>query len=175
MQDQPITLGEYIRRRRRAKRWSVRQLADQARLSYFYVSKLENDQQEPALDALIKLAEALDDSENEPPLGRMLELSKAESAVILERLLDRHRWSGSFAAARRSGAEVSEEERLLAELKDWPPALRSALAGFAGAPEDDVASLAQAMDSLIRLSPDERRRWAEFIAGFPRPGGGAQQ
>ena len=90
-----ITLGEYIRHCCEEKHISFRELADDARLSYYYVSKVVNDQQEPALDALVRLAAAL-----HVPLEDLLRLSTGETRHVL----DKRGWSaGSVAGNARGG------------------------------------------------------------------------
>lgn len=55
-----LSFGEYIRRRRRAKRWQLQELAVQSGLSLSHLSRIENDNAVPNPDTVVKLAKALD-------------------------------------------------------------------------------------------------------------------
>ncbi len=54
-----LSLGEYIRRLRRAANRPLGSLADQTGISYTHLSRIENDSKTPSADSLVKIAAAL--------------------------------------------------------------------------------------------------------------------
>lgn len=78
-----LSFGEYIHRKRRAKRWQLQELAAQSGLSISHLSRIENDHTVPKPDTVVKLAKALDGD-----LTLMLRLADCLPREILERLSD---------------------------------------------------------------------------------------
>ncbi len=94
-----MSFGLYMRQHRNAKRWNLTRLAEETKLSYSHLSRLENDSSLPKPDTVVTLADALDGD-----LKEMLALAKClpesilnqmtnvnEGGQVLRRAADRHR------------------------------------------------------------------------------------
>ena len=66
----PLTLGEYISRKRKERLLSLADLARAVGVSYGYMSKIENDRLTPSLRALTRIAHALSE-----PVSHLVDLS----------------------------------------------------------------------------------------------------
>lgn len=82
--DSSLTLGEYIRHLRRRKGWNLQEMAKETGLSHSHLSRLENDNNLPNPETVVKLAGALGGD-----LDHMLALAKCLPQEILERLIHR--------------------------------------------------------------------------------------
>jgi len=78
------TVGEYIRRLRRCKGWTLLELARETGLSYSHLSRLENDKNLPNPETVVTLARALDGD-----LDQMLLLAKCLPQALLDLLSPR--------------------------------------------------------------------------------------
>jgi len=78
------TVGEYMRRLRRRKGWTLLELARETGLSYSHLSRLENDKNVPNPATVVKLAGVLDGD-----LDQMLLLAKCLPQTLLELLAPR--------------------------------------------------------------------------------------
>jgi transcriptional regulator with XRE-family HTH domain len=76
-----LTLGEYIRRKRREKGINLMDLAKEASVSYTHLSRIEADSTLPKADTVARIAGALD-----ADLKQMLELSGSLPKTILDRI-----------------------------------------------------------------------------------------
>lgn len=72
-----LTLGEYIRRKRKERLLSLGDLAQRVGVSYGYMSKIENDRLTPSLRALTRIGHALSE-----PVARLVNLSKYSSLPV---------------------------------------------------------------------------------------------
>lgn len=81
MKDSPLSFGEYIHRLRRAKGWNLGELAKEAEVSYWGLSRFENDHKTPNVATVARLAQALDGD-----LKRMLEMANCLPQEILDRI-----------------------------------------------------------------------------------------
>ena len=77
-----LTLGEYVRHLRRRKNWNLQELAKASGLSVSHLSRLENDNNLPNADTVVKLSAAL-----EGDLEQMLQLADCLPREILARLI----------------------------------------------------------------------------------------
>jgi transcriptional regulator with XRE-family HTH domain len=75
------TVGEYMRRLRRRKGWTLLELARETGLSYSHLSRLENDKNLPNPETVVKLAGALDGD-----MDQMLALAKCLPQEVLDLL-----------------------------------------------------------------------------------------
>jgi transcriptional regulator with XRE-family HTH domain len=154
-----LTLGEYMRRLRRAKGWQLHQLATATRMSLSHLSRIENDNAVPNAESVVKLATALDGD-----LERMLELANCLPREILQRLIDR---AGDVSPAlhRSAGIQVDPEfARALVE--DIDPQLRTALTDYFDFSDENVHGLFTMLRSMARMEPAERDQMIEFLAAF---------
>lgn len=58
--DKKILLGRRIRDIRKAKGWTQEALGSRADISYKFIGEIERGQQNPSLDTLVKIADALE-------------------------------------------------------------------------------------------------------------------
>src|SRR5215207_5489874 len=79
-----LTLGEYIRRRRRAKGWQLQDVASRSGMSLTHISRIENDNAVPNPESVVRLCKVLDGN-----LEEMLALADCLPREILERLIER--------------------------------------------------------------------------------------
>src|SRR5437763_1422986 len=107
-----LTLGEYVRRLRRARRWGLQELASATGLSVSHLSRIENDSAVPNPDTVVKLAIAL-----EGELERMLEMADCLPREILERLIRRAE-AESPALRRAAGFEKGDSTYPAALVQD---------------------------------------------------------
>ena len=151
-----LTLGEYLRRLRRQRRWGLQQLAESTGLSVSHLSRIENDSAVPNADTVVKLATALDGE-----LDRMLEMADCLPREILDRYV--RRASDGDAVLRRSAdtkAIDPEFPRLLVD--DMDSGLRHALAGQFGLSAEDVDGLFTLLRQIGQMPPADR----EAVIGF---------
>jgi transcriptional regulator with XRE-family HTH domain len=142
------SLGEYIRRLRRDRKWSLLKLAEEAEVSYSYLSRVENDVIRPSADVIARIAGALD-----ADLRWMLTEAQALPEAILDRL------DGSAAPAgrvlkRRAGPAASSSDGF------------EQAAAEAGLAPADAAAFAAAVRELLRLPSAQRRAVQSLIASF---------
>ena len=138
-----LTFGETVRRRRRAKKWSLGQLQEATGLSYSYLSRVENDSASPQVEAVAKIAEALDADVTE-----LLELAQCLPEVILKRLSHRTE-AGAGSLNRTAGSGAEQPPRSVG-------ALVAELAVGRGLPVSEANDLADVVERLVGLSPDQR-------------------
>jgi len=141
--EEKLTFGETIRRKRRAKKWSLVELQKATGLSYSYLSRVENDSASPQVEAVAKIAEALDADVTE-----LLELAQCLPEVILKRLAQRTEASAS-ALNRTAGAGADGP-------KSSVGALVTELAVGRGLPVPEANELADVVERLVALPPDQR-------------------
>jgi len=151
-----ITFGEYIRRLRRAKRWTLEDVAQRAGLSGTHLSRIENDNTVPSPETVVKLAEALDGD-----LALLLDLAKCLPQEILDRLIDRA--NASPAALRRSATGSDDPGFVRALVDDIDPSLRSALAHQFSLPVTDIDGLFTVLQRLAGMTPEARRHVIAFL------------
>src|SRR5215210_6540860 len=111
--DAEITLGEYVRRLRRRKRWQLQELAAATGLSATHLSRIENDSAVPNPDTVVKLSNALDGE-----LELMLQMADCLPREILDRLVDRAADSGTVLkrSAGTQPADFSFPEGLIEDV-----------------------------------------------------------
>ena len=146
--EEKLTFGETIRRKRRAKKWSLVELQKATGLSYSYLSRVENDSASPQVEAVAKIAEAL-----ETDVTELLELAQCLPEVILKRLVRRAEASGA-SLSRSAGAPppASPVGALVAEL--------AVANGISVAEAND---LAEAIERLVKLPPEKRGSFIDLI------------
>ena len=149
--DQQLTLGETVRRLRRRKRWSLGTLAERTGLSYSHLSRVENDSASPQADAIARLAEALDGD-----LRELLELAACLPEVILRRI-SRQEERSPAGSLRRATHRAGES----------PPgsarALVTDLASRSGLPLPEAEDIADAVERLVTLPPEQRASITRLI------------
>lgn len=117
-----LTLGEYIRRRRKELRLSLGDVAEKVDVSYTYMSKLENDRQLPSEATLFKLSQAL-----EIEFAELVQLSDRLPSDIIQKLLE-GQTKPPVTAQRKSGAQVGDEGIAKARVDNPPSEIVAALA-----------------------------------------------
>lgn len=149
--NEKLTLGETIRRLRRQKKWNLGKLAEETGLSYSYLSRVENDSASPQADAVARLAEALD-----ADLRELLELAACLPDVILKRISRRAEGSpaGSLnrSAHRDDGSSRGSVGSLIIDL-----------AMQYGLPVPEAHDLAEAIERLVTLPPEQRASFTRLI------------
>lgn len=141
--DEKLTFGETVRRLRRAKKWSLGQLQTETELSYSYLSRVENDSASPQVEAVTKIAEALDGD-----LEDLLRLANCLPEVILERLSRRTETAG--ASLNRTAGQGG------AQPNGSVGALVVDLAMGRGLPVSEANSLADAIERLVDMPAQQR-------------------
>lgn len=149
--NQRLTFGETIRRLRRQKKWSLGKLAEATGLSYSYLSRVENDSASPQAEAVARLAEALDGD-----LRELLELAACLPEVILQRISRRE--EGSAAGSLNRFAHRSDEPD-----QGSVGALVADLAMQHGLPVPEAHDLADAIERLVTLPPEQRASFTRLI------------
>ena len=162
--DPAPSLGEYVRRLRRRKRWGLQELAESSSLSVSHLSRIENDNAVPSADTVVKLAGALDGD-----LDRMLEMADCLPREILERYVHRARDGG--AVLRRSAGPESADPRFPQALVDeMDPECRQALARQFSLSDQDVRGLFGVLQRLAEMSPTRRGRILSLLTETLREG-----
>jgi len=154
MTTEDLTLGEYLRRLRKRKHWNLQTLSDESGLSYHHLSRVENDSVVPGVDAVARLAEAL-----EGDLKLMLEMADCLPRQIMERISARPVDSAALTrSAGLSGARA--------------PVPRSSGTGVrtmvrkAGVPDSDADAVTEAIEHLLRLDRRRQRLVVQLLRQF---------
>ncbi len=159
--NEPLTLGEYIRRLRRRSKKSLQELSDATGLSVSHISRLENDNALPSADTVVKLAAELSGD-----LDRMLELADCLPREILERLIQQ---AGRSAGAHRRSAGVDADPTFgQALVEDIDPGLRDGIARQFGLSARDVEGLFTVLRRMAQMQPAEREAVIAFLATSAR-------
>jgi transcriptional regulator with XRE-family HTH domain len=151
-----LTFGEYMRRLRRGKQWSLHMLADATKLSYHNLSRLENDSTLPRADTVATLAEALGGD-----LKVMLELADCLPRAILDRMVSGEGADNAPSLRRSAGAGTADSDTVRPESALAQEILESY--------EIDPAlakSLALTLERLLRLDSRQRDSIIRMIEGF---------
>jgi transcriptional regulator with XRE-family HTH domain len=144
------SLGEYIRHLRRQAKRSLLSLAEETRISYSHLSRIENDSTVPNPDTVVRIAAALGGD-----LTRMLEMADCLPREILDRIMAREETAESSSLRRTSGHEGGTPEPSGASLED--------LALAAGLTGEEVGDIMAAVRQLIRLKPHTRSTVTKMI------------
>lgn len=161
MQSQ-LTLGEYIRRLRRDRRWSLQQLADETGISYTHLSRIENDSTLPNSDSVAKLAEALDGH-----LPMMLEMANCLPRSILDRITENADDRQSLRLLRRANVEANGTA--------FPERLASLvllLLEQFSVSQEEAQELATGVDLLAHLPSKRRTAFLSFLQAERGDAGG---
>jgi len=145
MSTEKLTLGEYIRRLRKARRWTLGALADNTGLSYHNLSRIENDSTVPNAETVSQIAVALDGD-----MRRMLELAEAVPRVILDRML-------TFDGREGPGLKRTAGSQSPSNPSDR--ALEAAIgkrASEAGLDAAEITEIVEAIRRLVDLEPHSR-------------------
>jgi transcriptional regulator with XRE-family HTH domain len=152
----PATLGDYMRRLRRAKHMSLTDLAEQAELSYSHLSRIENDSTMPRAETVVKLAEALDGD-----LKVMLQLADCLPRAIIDRL--RNPEPSATTMFRSAGLRGTQP--------GLPPPVADAIRSLRLDPAEKD-QLLQVLSDLLVLPPHQRTTLATFIHSLREEGDG---
>lgn len=145
-----LTLGEYLRRLRRQRKWSLHRVQEETGLSYAHLSRIENDSAVPGVDTIVKLADALGGN-----LPVMLDMANALPRQILDRLIDRERTSSAGTLHRAAGSAPQRHGE--------PHEAVVTSAQEAGCAQEEARELAHAFAQLIALPPDQRRAFVGLL------------
>ena len=157
--DSGLTFGEYLRHLRRRRNWNLQHLAQASGLSVSHLSRLENDNNLPNAETVVKLSAALDGD-----LDQMLGLADCLPREILERLL--RRAEGSVSSNRRSAGSESDPGFARALIEDIDPTLRAGLARQFGLTAGDVDGLYSALVSMAQMAPAQRNAAIQFLVSI---------
>jgi transcriptional regulator with XRE-family HTH domain len=151
-----LTFGEYMRRLRRARKWSLHTLADESGISYTHLSRLENDSTLPSPDSVVRLAEALDGD-----LKAMLEMADCLPRVILDRISAQDSPVSSLKRTAGLPGQAPDEpvpaqnEKLVAELQRVYNLI-----------EEDARAIAQGIGGLANLEKSQRSAVLNMISSL---------
>jgi transcriptional regulator with XRE-family HTH domain len=145
MQDQDVSLGEYIRRLRRAADLSLYALAEETKISYSHLSRIESDSTIPSADSVAKIAEALNGD-----LKLMLEKAQCLPRFILDRIDARGAVAQGTSLKRAALGSTDRSPRSPRQVQ----ALVDRAIGT-GLDEDVARDLAEAFELLIGLAPSK--------------------
>lgn len=134
--EQPLAMGEFIRRVRRERRILLKDLARVVGVSHFYLSKIENDAAEPSAELLLKLAAAL-----RVPARELFR----RSAKLAETPLD------SLVLARSSGVAADLRSKA------------SELAQRFGLASGEAVGWAEVLSKVAEMQPEARARFLELV------------
>jgi transcriptional regulator with XRE-family HTH domain len=159
--DESLSLGEYVRRLRRERRWSLYDAARECKLSYTHLSRIENDSTVPGPDTVARLAVALGGD-----LRTMLEKAKCLPAVILEHM------SASGAATAPAVLKRAAFPSERGPGRPGPDRTVRQLAGDAVLNDRELDELATAVAQLAQLPDHQRSMVSKFILslGMEPPG-----
>tara|TARA_Y100000310_G_scaffold285999_1_gene309828 strand:- start:157 stop:540 length:384 start_codon:yes stop_codon:yes gene_type:complete len=124
-------------------------LAKETGLSPSHLSRLENDNNLPNPETVVKLAGALGGD-----LDQMLALAKCLPQEILERLI--HRADTSSVSLRRSAGSDVDASFHRALVEEIDPSLRSGLAQHFGLSETDMDGIIGVLQLMRQLEPAQR-------------------
>lgn len=161
---QELTLGEYIRRLRREKKWNLQTVAERSGLAYTHLSRIENDSTVPGPGTVAKLAEALDGD-----LKLMLEMADCLPRQILDRLMSREQVTAQSPLRRAAGARHGQAAAL------DPATQATALARAAGISESDVPEVAETLVGFLQLDRARQRALGQLIKTFMTGDDGPQR
>jgi transcriptional regulator with XRE-family HTH domain len=154
--NQSLTLGEYIRRLRRAEPpRSLLSVSEVAGISYTHLSRIENDSTIPGPEVVVKLAEALGGD-----LRLMLELADCLPAAILQRI-------ASFDAVNVSGGLKRSSYR--ADDSEASKDIRHIATG-SGLSDSERAEVEEAMKMLCSLQSSTRVHLVKLIQSLYHEG-----
>ena len=154
-----LTLGEYVKRLRRDRRWPLHQLAQTSGLSYTHLSRIENDSTVPRPDTVARIATALDGD-----LKLMLELSGSLPRAIMDRIESRSSRPGT-GLKRRAGAG-SAPDRRLGSLQEATVELGQAK----GLTVEEAQAIAAAIEHLIELDEHQRSAVLDLVRSLSADG-----
>jgi transcriptional regulator with XRE-family HTH domain len=153
-----LTFGEYMRRLRRSKKWSLSTLSEETGLSYTHLSRLENDSALPSADAVASLAISLDGD-----LKAMLKMANCLPQVILDRISSNEENAAANSLKRTAGPPVDEPEEPVLNLGGD---LTARLKQVYRLGEDEIKALARGMIGLVRLEKSRRSSVIDMIIGL---------
>ena len=156
-----LTFGEYMRRLRRARKWSLTQLAENCDISYPHLSRLENDSVVPSVESVVRLSEAL-----EGDVKIMLELSNCLPRVILDRIRSQEE-STADSLMRTAGLGGPSEELI----RGLDHALSAPLKDAYDLEDSDAGALALAIEGLVNLERTQRASIFSLISSLSAQGG----
>jgi transcriptional regulator with XRE-family HTH domain len=145
------TVGEYIRRLRRRKGWTLLELARETGLSYSHLSRLENDKNLPNPETVVTLAHSLDGD-----LDQMLLLAKCLPQALLDLLSPR---STVIELGHLPDPDLSPNKRLhYMELYKAKASAKQEAAALVMAQGKPARPYEQAHITITWVAKDKRRR-----------------
>jgi len=141
-----LTLGEYIRRLRRAAKRSLSSLAEETHISYSHLSRIENDSTVPNADTVARIATALDGD-----LKLMLEMADCLPRAILDRIAAREETTSPSSLRRALGDDPNRSG-----LPRDSGADLNGLALAADPSEVELSAVMTAVSRLVLLKPAQR-------------------
>ena len=157
-----LTFGEYMRRLRRKRKWSLNTLAEHCGLSYPHLSRLENDSTTASVESVARLAQALNGD-----LKIMLELADCLPRLIFDRISSQEA-STSDSLMRTAGLGGNLPEEPVPGI-DHP--LAAQLQDLYHIGEVDAGTLALAIDRLVNLEQTQRASLISLISSLSAQGG----
>ncbi len=158
MMEAKLTFGEYMRRLRRGRKWSLNLLAEKTGLNYPHLSRMENDSTLPRADTVAKLAEALNGD-----LKIMLELADCLPQTILDRIMGSQEDTAKSHLKRTAGPTQDPDEQ-----QSVNGILDLAL-GYGLSPEE-AQSVIKAFEVLVNMDGNHRAAIVSLIHSFAAGG-----
>jgi transcriptional regulator with XRE-family HTH domain len=156
-----LTFGEYMRRLRRSRKWTLSLLAEKTGLNYPHLSRMENDSTLPKADTVARIAEALGGD-----LKTMLELADCLPRTILDRIMRTQDESTKESLGRTAGPRPDRtsdaENRRVKELLDQ--------ALLHGLSQEEAQSVIEAFEELVRLDQLQRSAVVNLIRSLSMGG-----
>ena len=158
MEDQ-ISFGEYVRRLRRRKKWSLHKLSDETGLNYPHLSRVENDSTIPRADTVAKIAEVLDGD-----LKIMLELADCLPRAIIDRMISSQEAGQTSPLRRAAGPPRGNEGSGSVDSRSLDPSL------YEGLSSEESQSVQSALAELLLLDPQVREAVMNLIHNLASDG-----
>ena len=158
MPSEDISLGEYIRRLRRAASLSLQSLAETTGISYSHLSRIENDSTIPGAQTIATLSDALGGD-----LKFMLETANALPRSILDRISARTEGAGALRRA------VHQSQGDISDLRNWQASTAEFLTSI-GLPAEYAPELSEMVRQFVQLNDERRKAVALLIQSLAKEG-----
>ena len=157
--EEQIGFGEYVRRLRRGKKWSLHRLSEETGFNYTHLSRVENDSTIPRAGTVAKIAEVLDGD-----LKLMLELADCLPRAIIDRMISTQEPRPTTPLSRTAGPARRSDDT---GSTDNPPLDPSVLKGLS---LEEAQSVQSAFSELVLLDPQHREAVINLIHNLASDG-----
>ena len=157
--EEQIGFGEYVRRLRRRKNWTLHKLAAETGFNYTHLSRVENDSTIPRADTVAKIAEVLDGD-----LKTMLQLADCLPRAIIDRMISSQEGRPTGPLRRAAGPVRGNEGGGSKDARTLDPTL------FEDLSPEESQSLRSALAELAVLDPQLREAVINLIHNLAADG-----